>query len=923
MEMNGTEGMMMSDGSTGMTNQIFDGNDATHKAVNSGAWTDPDTWEDGKVPAQGALVHIPMGIEVTYNATSNAKLDIVRVDGTLNFATDQDTNMIVESIYTGLMSTLTIGTAENPIHADVKTNIVFSDGPLDLSEDPEQLGHGLVAEGKVIIHGAEKSPYGTLDGNAMSGAKAITLESGTDGWVVGDTIVVMGTAYEKFQDEYREITAISEGPNGITITLDSALDHNHTTPDGHDLDIYVGNSTRNVEFSSENPEGVRGHVMMMHTPDVNIAFAEFTDLGRTDKGELLNETDNVAGRYSLHLHETGTEAGSDMAVLYGNSVHGSPGWGIVQHSSVAAIDYNFVHDIQGAGIVSEDGDETGQWIGNFVTGVTGHGEKFTIGRDELDADFGHSGVAFENQARQILQQDNIAANANTGWMFRAAETSADDPDRAAIDFDPMPFKSDFNHEEAAIIGFHDNEAIAVGTVIDTGHRQDASLSTDLRSDIIGLKAWEVDRVLDMFSYTGEYVIRDGLFIGRDGAGRAIKVPGKHEGTSIINTHFENFKNAISDDGLNNDAVYIGLTFKNIANKIQADYYGEERLQSYDDVDLLAKPIVTIDGSSDLTLGRKDDNLYISGTIKDSAGTIDIGSNRWTTTTSSDKDGIDIHSTKIGSPEPEELIAIHGAMRDGAGWIMPVALWVTDRVTGEHFAYRIDVELTGFEDSFLKQHEITSFDLPSGEITPLDSYQTLFAASAGVDNNSGDTSGGDTSGGDTSDVDTSDGNTSDVDTPDGDTSDGNTSGGDMNGGNTSGGDTLVPEAPNNIVWASFWSIISFTIADVFTKIFKQSVAADADGNLMQLTDLDSSTDQSGSFSSGDAAFALSELLVGTFEFIGSSADVQIELADMDIVQGTPIQVNLLFDIDVTIEQVGPPADDSNDLVLETADQFDLL
>ncbi len=738
--MDGTTGSMMHhmDGHHSMTEDLFDASTATHVAVSSGAWSDPGTWQGGRIPDDDATVHIPMGVSVQYDVVSDARLEVVRVDGALDFATSVDTHMLVESVYTGPMSQLTIGTAAKPVEFGVSAKMVFADGEIDLATDPDQLGHGLVAEGRVEIHGWEKDPYSTLQNDVSAGTKTLVLNADTAGWVAGDTIVVMGTKLGAFQDEYREIVSVTKTASGVVVELDKALDHDHTTPDGHDLSIYVGNSTRNVLLTSENPEGVRGHVMMMHTPDVSVQFAEFADLGRTDKSKLLDVDGNVAGRYPLHLHETGTDAGTSLSVLLGNSVHGSPGWGIVQHSSAAAVDYNFVHNIDGAGIVSEDGDEIGQWIGNFVTNIPGAGSKFSIERDELNADFGHSGVAYENQARQIIQQDNIAANANTGWMYRGAEVSVDNPDRDAIHFDPAPLKPVLDNEEPAIIGFHNNSAIAVDTVVDTGHRQAVSITTDLRSDMIGMVAWEVDRVFDIFSYTGEYVIRDGLFIGAEGgAGRAIKMPHKHESTSVINTHFEGFRIAISDAGLNNDGVYIGNTFKDVGKQLDASLYGTGRLQDFSDIELMDKPTLKIDGSSDLTMGVRDNEVYISGTITDSAGTLKLGSNRWTTTSTADHDGIDTTTNLNGKPEPEELIAMHGAMRDGSGgWIMPVALWITDRVTGEHHPFRIDIKLVGYTDAYLEQFEIDSFSLPSNEIVVQDSYAVTHSGDMTTDGGHG-------------------------------------------------------------------------------------------------------------------------------------------------------------------------------------------
>lgn len=193
-------------------------NEATHVASTSGNWSDPSTWENGKVPGENAKVYIPEGVEVEYDATSNARIEWVRVDGALDFATDQDTNLLVETLVTGTESRLTVGTVDKPVEAGVTTNIVIADGAIDTSIDPNYLSHGLIAQGEVQMQGAEKSPYGTLDGNATAGSKTLVLDGGTDGWQVGDTIVVMGTQVGEFQDESREIIAIEETKDGVKLT---------------------------------------------------------------------------------------------------------------------------------------------------------------------------------------------------------------------------------------------------------------------------------------------------------------------------------------------------------------------------------------------------------------------------------------------------------------------------------------------------------------------------------------------------------------------------------------------------------------------------------------------------------------------------------------------------------------------------------
>ena len=58
----------------------------THRAVQSGDWSDPATWENGDVPTDWAKVHIPAGVDVRIDGTGGASVKTVRVDGTLSQA---------------------------------------------------------------------------------------------------------------------------------------------------------------------------------------------------------------------------------------------------------------------------------------------------------------------------------------------------------------------------------------------------------------------------------------------------------------------------------------------------------------------------------------------------------------------------------------------------------------------------------------------------------------------------------------------------------------------------------------------------------------------------------------------------------------------------------------------------------------------
>ncbi|MEL7210933.1 MAG: G8 domain-containing protein, partial [Actinomycetota bacterium] len=96
---------------------------ATHVAVSSGSWSAPATWADGRVPDDGAAVHVPEGLEVTVDGDVAAVHDTVRLDGTLRFATDADTTLRVDTLVSSPGSVLEVGTPDQPVDAAVTATI--------------------------------------------------------------------------------------------------------------------------------------------------------------------------------------------------------------------------------------------------------------------------------------------------------------------------------------------------------------------------------------------------------------------------------------------------------------------------------------------------------------------------------------------------------------------------------------------------------------------------------------------------------------------------------------------------------------------------------------------------------------------------------------------------------------------------------
>lgn len=102
-------------------------NQATHTVQNSGNWSNPNTWNTGTIPNNGAKVHIPMGKELIVDGQIVERIKIIRNDGALKFSTTTNTSLLVETIVQGMMGELEIGTAANPLPANFTCKITIID----------------------------------------------------------------------------------------------------------------------------------------------------------------------------------------------------------------------------------------------------------------------------------------------------------------------------------------------------------------------------------------------------------------------------------------------------------------------------------------------------------------------------------------------------------------------------------------------------------------------------------------------------------------------------------------------------------------------------------------------------------------------------------------------------------------------------
>ena len=446
---------------------VLDMGQATHTATASGNWSDASTW-GGNVPTANALIAIPAGVIVTIDGKIAPKFKSITIDGTLRFATHVNTELWVDTIVSNRHGTLEVGTVANPIASNVTARIVFADlGAINKSVDPQQLSRGAILAGKTVMYGAAKTHRITAATFPRAGDATLRLSSAPSGWRVGDEIVIAGSQGAT-SDEVRTVTAI----NGATVSFNQALARDHVPPKA-DLNLWVANTSRNIRFESENTAAVlrRGHMMFMHTNDVNINNAGFYGLGRTDKREELNDWEydipedvpgnenpapivftpiklngnNIRGRYALHVHRGGTNPNGSPAVYKGSVVVDSPGWGFVNHSSNVEMIDNVSYDVQGAGFYTEAGDEVGSMIGNIAIRTVN--ETFRL--DDLGAidpdlgldigDFGNDGDGFWLSGTRVSVIDNVASGASAhGIIFWTDGLIEPDTGRSTVKVSELP-----------------------------------------------------------------------------------------------------------------------------------------------------------------------------------------------------------------------------------------------------------------------------------------------------------------------------------------------------------------------------------------------------------------------------------------------------------------------------------------------------
>lgn len=471
-----------------------------------------------------------------------------------------------------------------------------------LSQDAASAGWKIGDE--ILVVGTEWAGTTPTDAQYEGPTQFYGLNQGNQGTMATFT---QTAGFMQSQSEVRTITGIS----GNTVSFASPLAFNHLTvvdtlPRGDTVTLppVVANLTRSIRFRTADASDTvwtgdltdlqkRAHSMFMFDDDIQIRNAEFKNMGRTASDPSLNGPDgvtryatsntsqpitnvnNIFGRYAIHIHRTGAFFGRKQVAVEGCSAwaptaeYPIPGWAMVHHDSRAAMDHNVIYNVRGAGMVSENGNEIGQWIGNVVAWCRGDGFPTEWGqRSEFWRNHnGHTGVAYETQARQILQQDNYAEGCRMGWMLLLQMNAVLDriPDGDSLRYrDPITFGGDdffagvgdktiddntYGFDQHQVPDFYRNHTWNCANAFWKAHQQSIDRADSMPMVFRECHWINSNVAYNIRNYTVLYYVYDSLWTGRGLNGTI----GAHLGDvmwamSFFNVKMKNFGVGFNDNG---------------------------------------------------------------------------------------------------------------------------------------------------------------------------------------------------------------------------------------------------------------------------------------------------------------------------------------------------------------------------------------
>jgi hypothetical protein len=364
-------------------------------AVKPTHWSDPASWPDGKVPAEGDAVTIASDKNIVLDVSPPA-LRSLTVNGKLSFSNERDIDLSTEWIYVA-GGELAIGSEAKP-HTRKATITLTDNVP---NENISAMGDRgiLLLRGTLNLHGDRQNTWSKLAKTAKAGSNQIEVLNAS-GWRQGDEIALASTDFDPAQAERRTITAIK----GNKITLDRPLQYMHFGEITYGVDQRgeVGLLTRNIKVQSSEDSlnnYFGGHIMAMAGSKMYVSSVELNRMGQHM---------NLA-RYPIHWHVIGEGQGQ---YIRNSAIHSTFSRCVTVHgTNNLRIENNVTYDNVGHCFFLEDGIETGnQFLNNLGMKTKCHP---TLPCQPTNLTNGHASQAGQRAKNILIPSDNTAS---TFWI---------------------------------------------------------------------------------------------------------------------------------------------------------------------------------------------------------------------------------------------------------------------------------------------------------------------------------------------------------------------------------------------------------------------------------------------------------------------------------------------------------------------------
>lgn len=281
---------------------------ATITSVQSGNWSDPNTW-GGHVPAAGdAPVISARHIIFADTDASVAGMQIIGLlffDSTKSVTITSTKNIIITGVLAMYSSRPEVIQTIRFVGINEKNYVGGGMDPLD-----SDVGLWVMDAGCLRLQGADKKSWSNAAGMIAAGATTISVNDAA-GWQQGDDVVITATGAGANNYDLRSIqnvhgNTISFAQSTATSATAHPLINNRWTAE-------VGNLTRNVRI--EGTAAGRSHIFIRSTSPQVIKNVAFRYLGPRKDQNSDRISDLILGRYGIHFHHC--DDGSDGSVVDG------------------------------------------------------------------------------------------------------------------------------------------------------------------------------------------------------------------------------------------------------------------------------------------------------------------------------------------------------------------------------------------------------------------------------------------------------------------------------------------------------------------------------------------------------------------------------------------------------------------------------